>query len=161
MRPAMQRNSAFFIWPLALLCLTGCGGDNDSSAPKIRFGEEVCVHCRMIISDNRFAAALTTDDGQTLRFDDTGCLLEYRAAHSDPIQRYWVSDYTSADWLDAEQAMFVKSDDLVTPMASGIAALSTADEARRVAEPMRGTILRFDELASATTQAGTGQKQTD
>lgn len=152
MTAATGRDLCYWLGILCGFFALGCGGNRGPLPPKIRFGEEACAHCRMIISDERFAAALVTDDGQTVKFDDIGCLLEYREERSPSIQRYWTSNYLSAGWLDAQRAVFVQSDELTTPMATGIVALATNDEARRVAEPLRGKILRFDELAQAVAR---------
>ncbi len=44
---------------LALLAAGCAQGTAEIKPPEIRYGEDVCVECKMIISDPRFAAAYT------------------------------------------------------------------------------------------------------
>ena len=138
--------------------LVGCHGSDRAGPPIVRYGEEACAHCRMIISDERFAAALVSQTGETAKFDDVGCLLDYRAVHTGPVKRSWVADYQSMQWLDAPQAAYVQSTKLPTPMGFGIAALSTSSEASRLAEEFGGTILRFEELSTSVNTPGKTQQ---
>ena len=48
------------------------GGTSDGF-PLIRYGEENCLHCGMVIDDPRFAAAWTEPRGIERHFDDIGC----------------------------------------------------------------------------------------
>ena len=126
------------------LCLLGCLliGCSSSSAraapPAIRYGEEPCAHCRMLISEPRFAAALVSVSGDAQKFDDIGCLLRYRAQHPSAAQRLWVHDYQTEAWLTASAATCVQSSALVTPMGSGIIALATQSAAARIAQTTHG-----------------------
>src|SRR5690606_10861439 len=43
--------------------------------PNISYGSDSCAHCKMIISDARFAAAWRDTNGKVLRFDDIGCMV--------------------------------------------------------------------------------------
>ena len=53
--------------------LGACGGDDDDAGPpEISYGSETCDRCRMVIGEERHAAALKGDDGEWLLFDDTG-----------------------------------------------------------------------------------------
>jgi copper chaperone NosL len=100
----------------------------------------------MIISDERFAAALVTSTGDALKFDDIGCLVEHEAGQLRPDVAYWVRDSQSGAWLNAREAIFVHSPSVVSPMGYGLAA-RPADQAAD--EPAAGPdrrILRFHEL---------------
>jgi copper chaperone NosL len=132
----------------AWLCAVaaGCSGAREDRPPSLRLGEEACDHCRMLINDDRFAAALLTADGETRKFDEIGCLLEYQAANTAPVRHYWVRCYRSSQWLDAQNALFVHSRQLHTPMGYGLAAVPTFAEARELADELHGRIVRFDEL---------------
>ena len=96
-------------WLIAAGLLAGCQPVDASRPPTIRFGEEACASCRMIISDERFAAALVTAAGDALKFDDIGCLIEHEADPVRPDVACWVRDFRSREWLDARQATFVHS----------------------------------------------------
>ncbi|HEY7428660.1 MAG TPA: nitrous oxide reductase accessory protein NosL [Gemmataceae bacterium] len=142
-------------WLFALAA--GCSGATEDRPPSLRFGEEACDHCRMLINDDRFAAALVTADGETRKFDEVGCLLEYQAKDPAPARRSWVRCYRSSQWLDAQQAFFVHSPQLHTPMGCGLAALPTFANARELADELHGRIVLFNELPSVRkSQTGGG-----
>ena len=124
----------------------GCSGATKDRPPSLRLGEEACDHCRMLINDDRFAAALAMADGEARKFDEIGCLLEYQANDAAAGKRCWVRCYSSSQWLDAQQAFFVHSPQLHTPMGCGLAAMPTFAEARELADELHGRIVRFDEL---------------
>lgn len=132
-------------WLSFVLVAAWCGCQGDS-LPRVRYGEEACAHCRMIINDQRFAAAWTDAAGETLKFDDVGCLVAFIAAEPKAEGRRWIRGYQADAWLDAEQAYFVHGPQLQTPMASGLAAVSSEQAAEALAGEWQGTTLRFADL---------------
>jgi copper chaperone NosL len=133
-------------WLFVASLLAGCQRVDISSPPTVRFGDEACASCHMIISDERFAAALVTAAGDALKFDDIGCLIQHEAPHARPEVTYWVRDYSSQGWLNARDATFVQSTSVLSPMGHGMAALPTALAARELASGPTSRILRFSEL---------------
>lgn len=103
----------------------GCQPNGRVSPPSLRLGQEACARCRMIISDARFAAALTTEAGDTAKFDDVGCMVEHEAGAFRATTVYWVRDFKSDAWLDAREAIFVRSKEINSPMGFGLAAMRT------------------------------------
>ena len=131
-----------------LLLPIGCKADLEAP-PKVQWGEEPCAHCRMLISDPRFAAALTLQNGEIRKYDDVGCLLKDYATHKAQVHRVWVRCYDSDKWLDAQQAWFVRSKGLHSPMASCIAAVQSKDAAERLASAVKRTVSHFDAVLNA------------
>jgi copper chaperone NosL len=99
----------------------------------------------MIISDERFAAAVVTATGEALKFDDLGCLIEHEADQIRPDGSYWVRDFGSREWLNAREATFVHSSSIASPMGFGLAALASG----QVSDGPAGKSLRFHELPGA------------
>ena len=98
--------------------------------PTISYGVDTCAHCKMIISDARFAGAWRDNDGKAARFDDIGCMVEmYRAAPPAEGAGFWVHSYLDETLLAASDATFVVSDAVPTPMAYGIVAVRSRPEA--------------------------------
>ena len=96
---------------LILVFLLACHRQTDlSQPPDIRYGEDVCSRCHMIINEERYAAARVFNNGQTFLFDDIGELLEFHDIPQLP-QQVWVHDYETSHWITAESAYFVKSPD--------------------------------------------------
>ena len=136
---------------LAAGCLAavGCG---DNGPPTVRYGHEACAHCRMIVNDDRFAAAAVTADGEARKFDEVCCLVRYLAKNPDGAPRAWVRGYRSGGWHDARAAYYAHGPKLQTPMGSGLAAVATREEAEALAAEWGGRVLRFDELAGFLDQ---------
>jgi copper chaperone NosL len=133
----------------------GCGGaSHEETRPQILYGKDACRQCIMIVSDARYAAGYTDEDGMTAAFDDIGCMAEYIREHGKPPYVLWVSDYKSGEWVRAASAWFVRSDDVVTPMGSGIVAVSNESGARELAAKLSGTVLQFGELTAGEISGG-------
>jgi copper chaperone NosL len=88
----------------------------------------------MQISDRRFAAAILTTKGRTIKFDSCECLVAY-ARHviaADDVASVWVSDFLHpGTLLDAASARFVDLGGGRAPMGGtrGIAAVASAADA--------------------------------
>jgi copper chaperone NosL len=100
----------------------------------------------MIISDERFAAARVTASGETLKFDDIGCLIQNEGGGLRADVTYWVRSYRDQAWLSAPEAVFIHARSLASPMGHDLAAFSTTLAAEELAAEARGEILRFHEI---------------
>ena len=147
----------FLLSAAALLAVPGCGPDELSGPPEIRYGQEECVECGMIISEERFAAAiLVADDagGRYLLFDDTGDLLDYERTHPDLIVRErFVHDSGTREWVNAESAWYVLAEGVQTPMGSGILAFAQRPAADESQARHSGRLLNFTDLAAIRAES--------
>lgn len=100
----------------------------------------------MAISQPRYAAQVVDKDGTAFKFDDIGCMLSYLHEHKLPERRVYVMDYVNQQWLEAENAVFVKSDAIESPMASGLAAFRDQISAQQFVKSNSGRVLAFPEL---------------
>lgn len=113
---------------LVALAAAGAGCDERTAdhPPDVRLGDSVCAECNMIISDVRWATATMVDGprGPEPRlFDDFNCQVNYEVEHRDErVVARWSHDSASGEWIRTEQAMFVLSPDLRSPMGSMMAA---------------------------------------
>jgi copper chaperone NosL len=126
--------------------LAGCDAGKSSRPPTLRWGEEACAYCRMIISDERFAAALVTESGDALKFDDIGCLIQHETDGLRSDVTYWVCSFHGPGWLDAKNAAFVRSTSIASPMGYGVAAMPTAEAANELAAGPASRILSLPDL---------------
>lgn len=136
---------------LALLLLFLLAACSNSAAagptpPEIYYGEDICEFCGMIISEERFAAGYITQDGQEHIFDDVGDMVLAYQENSETITAAFVHDYENHTWIKAQTAYFVLSEDLPTPMLSGLAAFPTQEQAQKFAKQLHGQVLSFDQL---------------
>ena len=145
---------------ILLLVLAACAqGTTEIKPPDIRYGEDVCIECNMIISDPRFAAGYAHEIAPgryaSIPFDDIGDMLAHAAKHPEhQIVAWYVHDYASKEWLDAAQAAYVFSSQVQSPMASGLAAHATRTAADAMAAELGGEVLDW-EAVQARYAAGT------
>ena len=137
---------------LLLIILTGLitgvscsSGPDFDEPPDIRYGEDSCERCLMIINEARFAAAYVTQAGETRRFDDIGGMVAYNNEISEDVAVFWVHDFDTEGWLKAEEAFYVKSQQQ-TPMGFGIVAFGDQLRADQWAAENNGVLLPFDDL---------------
>lgn len=129
---------------LVLLLLSlACQADQEPQAIE---SYDACAACKMAISQPRYAAQVVDKDGNAYKFDDIGCMLSYLRQHKLPEQRVYVMDYVNQQWLEAENAVFVKSDAIESPMASGLAAFRDQISAQQFVKSNSGRVLAFSEL---------------
>jgi copper chaperone NosL len=136
----------------------GCNRGGDTDPPKIVYGQTECEHCKMIVSDEAFAAALVivAADGHVTKyaFDDVGCVLDYLEPGRVAGRAIaYVHDLESLRWINADDAIFVRSDALQTPMASNLAACASDEAAQRVLKRYPGGVVRFSELRQTSQPA--------
>jgi len=143
-----QRSVVALLMGIALtLGATACkAGQTEVKPPEIRYGQDVCAACNMIISDARYASAyvyaVETGRYDSLVFDDIGDMVLHAADHPEhKFAAWYVHDYNSEAWLDATTAHYVFSAELQTPMAHGMAAHATAEAAEKMAAELHGDVL--------------------
>lgn len=133
-----------------------CGGESGAEPPEIRYGEDVCDRCGMIISEARFAAAYVTEEGEARRFDDIGDLLAFDAERGEEVAAYWAHDYETAEWVRAEEAWYVRAESIDTPMGHGIVAFAERARAEAKAAETGGEVLGWPALLALGTGGENG-----
>ena len=120
---------------LAALLLAGsCSSGGPEPAP-LDTANEACRHCRMMVSDGRFAAQLVAPGEEPMFFDDVGCLRDFLAGHPDERAGFtaYVADHRTRAWVLRGQAVYTRVESLATPMDSHL--IAHADAASRAADP--------------------------
>ena len=106
---------------IAMTLLTACSQQPD----RIHYGSDECAHCKMMITDNRFAAQLVTETGKAYKFDAIECLAEYTGANKSELEsaKFWISNfYEPGTWIEADKAFIVKSEVIKSPMGESLLA---------------------------------------
>lgn len=126
-----------------LLIALACQADQKPQAIE---AHDTCTSCKMAISQPRYAAEVVDKNGNAYKFDDIGCMLRYLRNHKLPQHRIYVMDYVSQQWLEAESAIFLKSEAIESPMASGLAAFRDQAAAQRFLNNGSGQVMGFAQL---------------
>jgi copper chaperone NosL len=132
---------------LLILALSACGGTQDNETPPdIRYGEDVCDRCLMIINEARYAAAYVTPKGDVRRFDDIGGMVAYLNEAGEETAILWVHDYETEAWLKADEAVYVESASQATPMGFGIIAFAEQSRAEAWSAEQGGGLRSYSEV---------------
>lgn len=130
---------------LAALCGLGCGSSSPGPAA-LDTRNDTCAHCRMAVSDARFAAQLVAPGEEPKFFDDLGCLREYLKARTPPTgSTAFVASYRTRAWVAARDAVYLENASVETPM--GFHLLAFEDAAGRDADPAAQGGRRLDAAA--------------
>ena len=116
---------------VAALAVVACRQSDVATEPV--WGKEPCAHCKMLVSDKRYAAQLVDDAGEHRFFDDVGCMVLFMEGKKPP-ERAWARESTAGLWVDARTVKYVQ--DARTPMDFGFEARADgtfAFEAVRIA----------------------------
>ena len=142
----MKKNLALLI---LLVFAISCSDKPESGPVEIYYGEDICERCKMIISEREFAAQYRLSNGETVKFDDIGCMIHYfhieNPVDSDSI---YVTDYRSGNWINAKEAHFLWSDNIITPMHYGVLSIKDKRMAQELAEAKQGEYLGGLNMAS-------------
>jgi copper chaperone NosL len=97
----------------------------------LRYGKDVCHTCKMTLMDKRFGAELVTAKGKVYKFDDVNCMVNFINSGflaDQTLVHKLIVDYSQPEKLiPAEEAFYLKSDQIRTPMASQVAAFETEE----------------------------------
>ena len=123
-------------------------GQKKAVEPEAIEANDMCSFCRMSISEKRYAAELIDDTGQVFKFDDIGCMANFinQKRNNAPTAATFVMDFESREWMKAENAFYVRSAELKTPMNNGLVAFKNQSNAEAASTKYRGTVLSFGEV---------------
>lgn len=118
----------------------------------LHYGEDACHTCRMTLMDTKFGAEVVSVKGKVFKFDDMNCMVNFlnsgTLTERDVAYRM-VVDYSIPEKLvAAENAFFVKSDEIRSPMASHIAAFEKKEDMDRHKKTWDGIYLTWGELVT-------------
>lgn len=121
---------------------------NNTEAQALKINKDRCNSCEMTISDGRFGAEVITKKGRIYTFDDLFCMLNYLDENTNvTFQSYFVNDYNLKNVLiDAQNAFYVKSVSLNSPMGGDIAAFESRDVAKIFADKNESVVLTWSEI---------------
>jgi copper chaperone NosL len=104
-------------------------------------GHDACAHCRMIVSDERFAAQYHDRAGNVEFYDDLGCLLAAHGGEGGDPQAAFVRSFDDARWIRGDEGFAVHSQAFTSPMGFGFVAFATRPAAESEARGRDGATL--------------------
>ncbi|MEP6617003.1 MAG: nitrous oxide reductase accessory protein NosL [Ginsengibacter sp.] len=117
-----------------------------SGPQPIRIGTDNCAFCKMTIADNRFGGEIITKKGKVFKYDDMHCLVSFCKSDKSEVHDIYLVDFDTHNFIDADKAFLLKSDDLRTPMAGNIAAFSNEMKLQNALQKFKGAELNWKAL---------------
>jgi copper chaperone NosL len=118
------------------------------------YGKDQCHSCKMTLMDKKFGAELVTTKGKVYKFDDINCLFNFYnegSVNKEDFRLKLVVDFSQPEKLiDAEKAVYLKSGEIKSPMASQVAAFETAQT--NLAAEWNATEYEWGELQNQFSQ---------
>lgn len=147
-----MKNSKLILMIIAAftLVLAACGSDDakEYEPEAINEDTDVCEVCAMTVHDDQHATQIITTDEKSLKFDDLGCLYEWKDENdADKIGAEFVRDYNTEAWVQIKDATFVYHEDFQTPMAYGVYSFADKADAEALIEKEgKGDLLTASDL---------------
>jgi copper chaperone NosL len=147
------------LWRAALaLTLAAALGACAIEPQPVHLGSEECAHCRMVITEPQFAAQALNSKGKAFKFDAVECLASWvlsgEVSGSD-LHSLWVADHEEpSSWLRVEEASFLRSDAVHSPMGMGLIALRDTTAAGEQQAMRGGEVLRWEQVLQLASSRG-------
>lgn len=116
----------------------------------LRYGKDACHLCKMTLMDKKFGGELVTEKGKVYKFDDVNCMINFINSGflgDEKLAHKLIVDYSQPEKLiPAEEAFYLKSDQIRSPMASEVAAFATQKAMEKSKSKLNGIYLAWGEL---------------
>ncbi len=140
---------------IAALIITGCGS---SKTEPVAVNEDIdkCAICNMQVHDDAFATQLITEEGKVYKFDDLGCMNDWKIKNTnEAIAIEFVRDSETSEWVKLDNAYFAYDPSFQSPMAYGIVSFKDKSSAEQyIAHEGTGTLLSAADLAGHSWERG-------
>lgn len=128
------------------ILLTSCSTEPEP----IMVGKDNCGFCKMTVSDPRFGAEIVTNKGKVYKFDDEHCILAFMKADKlakKDIAGVYFTDFNSPHTLiHVEDAYFLQSPALKSPMNGNIAAFRNPDSLANALPSFYGNAITWEDM---------------
>ena len=130
----MRNNLTLWAWCLIVGVAVFANCQKRTVEPVAIAPEDMCSYCKMAISEKQYAAELIDGERQPFKFDDIGCMLNFvkKGSVNVSASSFFVMDFDERQWIKADNAYYVRSSDVTTPMNGGIIAFKDVHRRRRL-----------------------------
>lgn len=132
--------TVFGIWFLMQSCST--------DPVPIEYGKDQCVFCNMNIVDKAHAAQHVSEKGKQFKYDAVECLIRYVVRNDIMDAKHiLVADYSNpGDMIDANNAFYIISDNIKSPMGANLSAVSSETVAEQIVKEKGGKIFDWPSI---------------
>lgn len=144
-----KKKGGFVSIIIIVLSFSACG---KKQIEPIALNKDHCDFCRMTISDLHFASEIITNKGRIYKFDDAGCMMNYKKENIVKLKnaQYYVCDFSVPHALmPVEKMTFVSSSELGSPMGGNLAAFSNEDSAKANKIRLGGDVFSWGKLINS------------
>lgn len=116
---------------------------------EIYYGSDECTHCKMMITDDRFASQIVTETGKAIKFDAIECMASYASDHKSELKsaKLWVSDFSRpGNWVEVNDAVLIKSDVINSPMGASLLAVGSPETAKEHMKEYPGEGVKWQQI---------------
>ena len=128
----LHRSYYFLFFATVALVLPACSGELETGPVDVKWDQDNCERCRMMLSDRNFSAQIRYfpegKRSKAVKFDDIGCAvlwLKDQPWKDDPKTQVWVTDHREGVWIDARKATYIRKNN--SPMGYDLGAQAEAD----------------------------------
>jgi len=135
-----------FILVILVIFLSSCKPEPEP----LQYGKDACHTCKMTLTDKKFGAEVVTKKGKVFKFDDSNCMVNFLNSNYINIEDVafkLMVDYSQPEkFIPADEAFFLKSEEIRSPMNSGIAAFETEKAMKEYKKKWKAIYLGWGEL---------------
>ena len=116
----------------------------------IRYGEDVCIYCKMNIVEKRYGTEMVTKKAKVYKYDAIECLINHiqdKEFNQKDVALLFITPFDKPGTLyDATKATYLRSPKLPSPMGMFLTAFSTKEKAVEKKNELGGEIYNWKEL---------------
>ena len=151
-RSASSAAAALFICVVGLT-FTGCNRD----AQPIEYGSDLCVNCKMTISDERYGAEIVTSKGRAYKYDSIECMAMAVQSNEElaeaGIHGLYVTDFMNpGTFTVAGEANYLRSPKLPSPMGMNLTAFASETDADAMQKERGGDLMDWSALVEVVSE---------
>ncbi len=149
----------FIVWSLVAVLLVSCGGEKYEPVA-VNEAVDKCDICNMQVNDDGYATQLITEEGKVYKFDDIGCMNEWKIKYgTDEIINEFVRDQKTREWVRADKAYYAYDPSFKSPMAYGLISFIDKQSAEQyISQQGVGILMSWSDLSTHTWDRSKGSR---
>ncbi|MFT3946342.1 MAG: nitrous oxide reductase accessory protein NosL [Agriterribacter sp.] len=150
-RKARPGKSSAVAYATSVILFTVLCSSCNTGPETIAAGKDNCSHCKMSISDIKYAAELVTQKGKVYKFDDITCLVSFikdKTVDGKDIKQIYFSDFSAPHVLvKSGEAFLLKGGSVHAPMNGDIVAFSNKDSLTKTASQLGAAEVSWQQVS--------------